>query len=88
MSRQAIPTGTKIYKRQVGIYAFWMYQLIEYYGAGHTKGFLEAHENIEILRLLELGVKVKMVQLKHAYQSVDVPGDIKKVEEIINKESK
>jgi len=88
MSRQPIPTGCAIYKRQIGIYAFWMYQLVEYYGEKFSRGFLETHENIEILRFLEHRVKVKMIKLPGAYQSVDVPADIKKVEKIIERGKK
>ena len=84
ISRQPVPTGIIVYKRQIGIYAYWKEQLVAYYGAGSTKGVLESYENIEILRLLEYGVKIKMVQLTTHYQSVDVPEDIKKVEDIMN----
>lgn len=84
ISRQAIPTGEKVYKRQIGIYAYWKEQLLKYYGAGREKGILEYYENVEILRLLEHCEKIKMINLTNQYQSVDVVEDIKKVEDIMN----
>jgi len=90
MSRSAIP-GTKYghskktYK-QVCIYAFTKDELNKFYeyGLENGKSQLEWTEDIEILRFVELGMKVKMVETFGTTQAVDVPNDVNKVLEIIN----
>lgn len=82
MSRGAIPNNKKdkfikAYK-QVCIYAFPKKALLEF--ASETKKTeLEDIEDIEILRFLELGYDVKMIQLSNDSIAVDVPEDIDKV---------
>ena len=44
-----------------------------------TKTQFEAHEDIEILRFVEMGIKVKMLELSSDSISVDVKSDISKV---------
>ena len=48
------------------------------------KTYFENIEDIEIIRFLELGFKVKMTELSDTI-SVDFLSDIKKVEKILNK---
>jgi len=84
MSRLPIPAGARIFKRQVCIYGFYKNQLLELYGYDKGKSELEKHEDIHILRCVNNYQKVFMVKLDGVYQAVDVPGDIKKVEDIIN----
>ncbi len=83
-SRLPIPYIGKMYKRQVCIYGFYKEQLIDLYGASKPKGLLESREDVHILRCLDNNRKVTMVKLRGRYWAVDVPGDIKKVEDIIN----
>ena len=45
----------------------------------NKKSFLEEHEDIEILRFLEIGLRVKMLKMSDKSISVDVPSDIKKI---------
>jgi 3-deoxy-manno-octulosonate cytidylyltransferase (CMP-KDO synthetase) len=45
---------------------------------------LEALEDIEILRFLELGYEVQMVELDDNSFAIDIPADVKKVEAILN----
>ena len=90
MSRSAIP-GTKeghskkTYK-QVCIYAFTKDELDKFYqyGLKNGKSPLEWTEDIEILRFVELGIRVKMVETFGTTQAVDVPEDVDKVLELIN----
>jgi len=90
MSRSVIP-GTKYghskktYK-QVCIYAFTKDELDKFYqyGLKNGKSPLEWTEDIEILRFVELGIKVKMVETFGTTQAVDIPDDIEKVMEILN----
>ena len=48
------------------------------------KTALEWSEDIEILRFLELGLKVKMVELFNHTHAVDFPEDIEIVEDLLN----
>ena len=86
MSRNPIP-GTKsgngsTPKKQVCIYAFNREHL-QQFTATNGKTPLEAQEDIEIVRFLELGQKVKMVMLDSNSHAVDYPEDIKIVEELL-----
>jgi len=86
MSRCAVP-GTKsggpdpstTYLKQVCIYGFSPDDLRVFAGAG-GKGPLEAAEDIEILRFLELGRTVRMVRTSTASLAVDAPKDVAGVE--------
>ena len=81
MSRVAIPGYKDIqnrpdnYYKQVCIYAFNRKQLEKYRNYGH-KGNLEESEDIEILRFLDLGVPVKMIEVESESYAVDVEGDL------------
>lgn len=82
MSRAAIPanksfTFEKAWK-QVCIYAFPKDSLTAFSATNKTP--LEAIEDIEVLRFLELGYKVQMIPLSGNGIAVDVLEDIKKVE--------
>jgi 3-deoxy-manno-octulosonate cytidylyltransferase (CMP-KDO synthetase) len=89
MSRCAVP-GTKsggpsvhaTYFKQVCIYAFSRDDLRRFAEVGTTdgKGPLEAAEDIEILRFLELGHPVQMVRTSSTSLAVDAPGDVANVE--------
>lgn len=85
ISRSAIPgrkEGTsKIGKKQVCIYAFDKKSLTDFYKR-NIKTKLEEEEDIEILRFLEMGYKVKMLELESSTYAVDYPGDIKIIENI------
>jgi 3-deoxy-manno-octulosonate cytidylyltransferase (CMP-KDO synthetase) len=90
MSRSAIP-GTKsghskLVHKQVCIYAFTKKELDTFYqyGLKHGKTPLEWAEDIEILRFVELGINVKMVETFGTTQAVDIPEDVDKVLEILN----
>jgi 3-deoxy-manno-octulosonate cytidylyltransferase (CMP-KDO synthetase) len=88
MSRHLIP-GSKSknfkplnYFKQVCIYAFNKQELTEYNCFGR-KGTLELYEDIEILRFLDIGLIIRVVETKNSSIAVDVPLDIKRVEEEI-----
>lgn len=86
MSRAPIPAtkedtfGTAY--RQVCIYGFTRAQL-RTFASRKTKTPLEQSEDIEILRFLELGVGVHMTRLSRATHAVDVPDDVRRIEEIL-----
>ena len=82
MSRAPIP-GSKSGHfmkswRQVCIYAFPRQSLSEYYSV-LSKTVLEQMEDLEIIRFLELGYEVRMVELSQDSISVDTPEDVLKV---------
>ena len=89
MSRSSIP-GSKDNlfvkaKKQVCIYSFPRIMLKKF-GIKRKKTQFESIEDIEILRFLEMGEKVKMFNLKEGTIAVDTIADAKKVEKIIKNE--
>ena len=90
MSRSSIPTDksnsfSKAWK-QVCIYAFPSTAL-ECFANVSCKTPLESIEDIEILRFLELGYDVKMIEVSLSSIAVDVPEDVGRVEEAIRARS-
>lgn len=90
ISRSVIP-GSKIktlkntqYNKQVCIYAFSKKELLQYYNF-KKKSTLEKIEDIEILRFLELGKKIKMIKTSPGSLAVDQKSDVKKVENYLKK---
>jgi len=85
MSRQALPgfkdnkNTPKEYYKQVCIYAFSQQELFEY-GQFGRKSTLEYSEDIEIIRFLEWGRAIRMIQTKPGSLAVDIPEDVPKVE--------
>jgi 3-deoxy-manno-octulosonate cytidylyltransferase (CMP-KDO synthetase) len=85
MSRAAIPAYKDVHKRQavyykqVCIYAFTRKQL-EAYVSVSEKAPCEQSEDIEILRFLDLGFAVQMIELPGDTLAVDAPGDVEIVE--------
>jgi len=79
MSRAAIPTGKNLdfrqAYRQVCAYVFPR-RALELFGANPVKTPLEAIEDIEILRFLELGLEVQMIALEGGTLPIDSPSDI------------
>ena len=86
MSRQAIPgfkdnsQAPSQYYKQVCIYAFTADELKSYADYGR-KSTLEASEDIEIIRFLEWGKKIRMVETSPGSLAVDVQKDVVKVEQ-------
>lgn len=84
MSRAAIPAvkGDGVpgfYMKQTCIYVMSAKHL-EIFKTPRAKTPLEAIEDIEILRFLELGETVQMIKVKNETIAVDVPEDVKRVE--------
>ena len=88
MSRSPIPSNKegefKKAWRQICIYSFSR-KALESFRLQNKKTPLEDIEDIEILRFIELGMPVKMIQLSDHSISVDVPEDVKKVEKELKK---
>lgn len=87
MSRLPVPFSKTIeqpiYNKQVCVYGFTREALAVF--AENKKTQNEKFEDIEILRYLDLGYKVKMVETMCDSIAVDVPEDVKKVEAFLAK---
>lgn len=87
MSRLPVPFNKgkveRDYYKQVCVYGFTKKALGVFTMQGKTLN--ERHEDIEILRFVDLGYKVKMVHADYDCIAVDVPEDIIKVEKYLNK---
>ncbi|MES2719740.1 MAG: 3-deoxy-manno-octulosonate cytidylyltransferase [Pseudomonadota bacterium] len=85
MSRTALPGFKEVknapcrYKKQVCIYAFTREELMLFSAFGR-KSELEHSEDIEILRFLETGKKVRMIETLPGSLAVDIPDDVAAVE--------
>jgi len=89
-SRAPIPwvrdTGGKIQVRHLkhlGLYVFQRDALLEY--PTLPQGELERVEQLEQLRWLENGWKIRVAEVEHDAVSVDVPEDVARVEKLLQK---
>jgi 3-deoxy-manno-octulosonate cytidylyltransferase (CMP-KDO synthetase) len=89
-SRAPIPwvrdTASKIQVRHLkhlGLYAFQRDALLEY--PTLPQGELEKIEQLEQLRWLENGWKIRVAEVQHDAISVDVPEDVARVEKLLQK---
>lgn len=86
-SREPIPTQHRreggARSKQICIIPFRRDFLLEYTRLTPTP--LEAAESVDMMRILEHGLKVRMVATKHSTQSVDTPEDLKLVEGFLEK---
>jgi 3-deoxy-manno-octulosonate cytidylyltransferase (CMP-KDO synthetase) len=86
ISRAAIPTDKRLRfhtaYRQIGLYAFRL-SALQLYQPGAEKTLLENIEDIEILRLLENGLRIHMVNVPLGGPAVDTPEDLQKAEEYL-----
>ena len=85
-SRNSLPGSKQIQvdniMKQVCIYAFNKPQLQQFYSTKKTP--LESYEDIEIVRCIEKGIKVKMMEVNKVSYAVDYPEDIKVIENELN----
>jgi len=84
-SREPIPTRSKAgsvpMAKQVCIIPFRRDYLLKYTSLAPTP--LEVAESIDMMRVLEHGDKIRMVQTTHSSFSVDTPADLVKIEALI-----
>ena len=84
-SREPIPTRSKVpvipMAKQVCIIPFRRDFLLEYTRMAPTP--LEIAESVDMMRVLEHGLKVRMVQTQHNSHAVDTPADLVKVEQLM-----
>jgi 3-deoxy-manno-octulosonate cytidylyltransferase (CMP-KDO synthetase) len=91
-SRAPIPwvrdTASKVEMRHLkhlGLYVFERRALLEY--PTLPQGELERIEQLEQLRWLENGWKIRVAEVEHDAVSVDVPEDVARVEKLLEGES-
>ena len=89
MSRLQVPFNKSSeepsYKKQVCVYGFTKHALNLF--SNHKKTVNEKFEDIEILRFLDLGYKVKMQETNFDSIAVDIPEDVIKVENFLNQKN-
>lgn len=82
MSRLPVPYSKSelpsIHKMQIPVYGYTAKALEVF--SKHQKTVNEQFEDIELLRFVDLGYKLKMAETKATSIAVDVPGDVLKVE--------
>ena len=86
MSRAPIPSykSNKIPKKtfkQICIYGY-PYNYLMKFGKLKKKSKNELIEDIEIIRFLDIGIKIKMINIKNHSLAVDTPNDLRKVRKI------
>ena len=86
LSRSPIPRSKKgepvDYKRHLGLYGLSREALLFY---SHTeRGYLESIEDVEMLRFMENGYRIKILEVVSDSLGVDNPEDIAKVEAAID----
>ncbi len=82
MSRLPVPysksNNKPVYRQQIPVYAFTRPALELF--SSHSKTINEQHEDIELLRFVDLRYKIKMTETFVVSIAVDVPEDIEKIE--------
>ena len=92
MSRAPIPSSKignrqNSFNKQICIYGFIYKDLIQF-GKTKLKSRNEELEDIEILRFLDMGIKIKMLKLNSPSMAVDTLKDLKKVRKIFENKFK
>ena len=84
MSRSPLPgSKNKIFNKsfkQICMYGFPVEMLNKYYGKNKSKSYLESFEDIEILRFIEMGIPVRMLELEGSPIHVDTPEDLERAQ--------
>ena len=86
MSRLPVPfSNTDLkpkYKQQIPVYAFTV-DALKVFSTGQ-KTLNEQYEDIELLRFVDKGYKIKMKETSVTSIAVDIPEDVKKIEDLLN----
>ena len=82
MTRRSVPYSRYVDEderifRQVCVYAFWRKALLKFGAA--ERGPLERRESVELLRIMEHGGRLGMIEVPEGGISIDVPEDVPKV---------
>ena len=79
--RATAPTGAVLAQRHIGIYAYRRTLLLEL--AAAPRSALERAEELEQLRALERGVRIRMIEVDSAPPEVDTPDDLARVRRMV-----
>ena len=86
MSRLPVPFSNsglvQQFKQQIPVYGFTKDALSIF--SNHKKTINEQYEDVELLRFVDLGYKIRMSETKVDSIAVDVPEDVKKVERFLD----
>jgi 3-deoxy-manno-octulosonate cytidylyltransferase (CMP-KDO synthetase) len=80
-SLRELPLSDTLYKH-IGLYVYRREFLLSYTGMPQMP--LETIEKLEQLRALERGYKIKVVVTEHESFGVDIPGDLSKIQKLID----
>ena len=80
-----VPGRDPLVWKHVGTYAFRRHALLEF--ARTPRGGIEAREDLEQLRALEMGWKIRVVEVVDEPVCVDRPEDVNRVEELLRARS-
>ncbi|MDO4622184.1 MAG: 3-deoxy-manno-octulosonate cytidylyltransferase [Eubacteriales bacterium] len=87
LSRSPIPRSKRglpvAYKRHLGLYGLSREALLFY--SRTERGYLEQIEDVEMLRFMENGYRIKILEMESDSLGVDNPEDIEKVEDAMRK---
>lgn len=84
-SRKAIPTNSKVgYFRQIGLYGFKKKALRIF--KTKKQGPIEISEGIEMLRLIENNISIRMIKINELSKSVDTQDDLAIVRKLMKNE--
>ena len=87
LSRSPIPRSKKgeevKYKRHLGLYGLSREALLFY--KDQERGYLESIEDVEMLRFMENGYRIKIIEVNSNSIGVDNPEDIEKVEAMLKR---
>lgn len=86
-SKNGKPSDSRVFKKQVCIYAFNKAEL-DSFGSQKDKSEFEKSEDIEILRFFDLDIPILMVETEKSSLAVDVIEDVAKVEQELRKSVK
>lgn len=89
MSRLPVPFSNsglvQQFRQQIPVYGFTKDALSIF--SNHKKTINEQYEDVELLRFVDLGYKIRMSETKVDSIAVDVPADVKKVEMFLKQKS-
>ena len=77
-------TAAGLYWKHLGIYAYTPAALVQF--TRLPAGILEASEQLEQLRLLEAGIRIRVWETKHSSLRIDTPEDLAQAEKILSRE--
>jgi 3-deoxy-manno-octulosonate cytidylyltransferase (CMP-KDO synthetase) len=81
--REDVSAIPGLHWKHLGVYAYTHAALMRF--AGLPAGSLEGSEQLEQLRLLEAGIRIRVWETKHGSMRIDTPEDLVKAEQILTR---